>query len=130
MTELPDATSGERRDRRTATGIRRLLGRVRSAISRSGRRPESGPTEIERSTPIVVVTSAPLEPSRELRGELQATLGTYVRQLRGAGVPPEKMVTMVKGLVRRSIPTDLHPDAARELMEEAVRSSIDAYYAD
>jgi hypothetical protein len=64
-----------------------------------------------------------------LRRELCSGIVAYTRQLQSAGMRPEEMLVRVKAVVRDAMPLELEASAARDLMEDVVRASIDAYYA-
>ena len=66
--------------------------------------------------------SPPISPLVELRGAVEA----YVAALKAAGRPPESTVVMVKQIIAE---LDAPPDDADLLRREAVRWTIDAYYA-
>lgn len=72
----------------------------------------------------------------DLRGEMAATraalcdaVSGLTARLRREGVPPERMFVLVKESVRRGAPSGADVVAVRELMGEAVRCGIRAYYA-
>jgi hypothetical protein len=63
----------------------------------------------------------------ELRESLRDSVGAYVVVLRRTDVPPERAIVLVKSAVVESDPV---PDKYhRQVIEEAVRWAIDAYYA-
>jgi hypothetical protein len=51
-----------------------------------------------------------------------------VRHLKAEGLPAERMLVLVKTAVREATPPELDVYEARELMEDVVRWSVDAYY--
>jgi hypothetical protein len=63
-----------------------------------------------------------------LRAQLRASVSAYVRHLRDGGVPSERMVIDVKAAVREATPPELDAYEARDLMEDVVRWSVEAYY--
>jgi hypothetical protein len=68
-----------------------------------------------------------LAETARLRDDLRDSVTRYVLMLRGAAVPPERAVILVKNAVFES---DGYPDSHhREVVEEAVRWAVDAYYA-
>ena len=79
-------------------------------------------------------TEATLNQTRELfaeatrlRNELRDSVTAYVLVLRRTDIPPERAVILVKSAV---IESDRYPDSHhREVVEEAVRWAVDAYYA-
>ena len=52
----------------------------------------------------------------------------YVRHLKADGLPPERMLVLVKTAFREAAPPELDPVDARALMEDVVRWSVEAYY--
>jgi hypothetical protein len=85
-------------------------------------------TLLARSEALVGVSAELVRASLALRAELRASITAYVRHLRADGVPAERMVVLVKTTVRDAVPPELDAFEARELMEDVVRWSIDAYY--
>jgi hypothetical protein len=63
-----------------------------------------------------------------LREELHASVAAYVRSLRADGLAAERVVVLVKGVVRESTPGELDIGDARDLMEDVVRWAIEVYY--
>jgi hypothetical protein len=64
-----------------------------------------------------------------LDADLRACVAAYVGGLRGDGLPAERVVVLVKGTVREATPETLDVGEARDLMEDVVRWTIEAYYA-
>jgi len=63
----------------------------------------------------------------ELRDSLRDSVATYVAVLRQIDMPPQRAIVLVKSAVLES---DLFPDKHhRQVIEEAVRWAVDAYYA-
>ncbi len=66
------------------------------------------------------------------RAQLRASLTAYVTCLRGDGVPPERMLLLVKSAVAKplgaALPGSLGVIACWTMMEDAVRWSVEAYY--
>jgi hypothetical protein len=67
--------------------------------------------------------------SLAFRAQLRASVTAYVRRLRAERVPPQRMLVLVKSVVREGAPTELEAIDARDLMSAVVRWSIEAYYA-
>jgi hypothetical protein len=63
-----------------------------------------------------------------LFGYLRSTVCRYVRARRGAGVPVERVLPEVKGLVREASALEGAFDSADTLMAQVVRWTITAYY--
>jgi hypothetical protein len=73
---------------------------------------------------------APSAELQRLLGHLRSTLGRYVRQRREAGLPVERVLPEVKGLVREASALAGWFDPADTLMAQVVRWTITAYYGD
>lgn len=68
-----------------------------------------------------------LAQATELRESLRDSVADYVSVLRRINVPPERAIVLVKTAV---VEPDLVPDKHhRQVIEEAVRWAVDAYYA-
>jgi hypothetical protein len=84
----------------------------------------------------VAASAAPLgdpvdAPSPELvrrLTHLRSTVSRYARERREAGVPVERVIPEVKGLVREAASGEGWVDPAETLMAEVVRWAITAYY--
>ncbi len=59
------------------------------------------------------------------RSALCVAVGALARHLRHEGAPPQRMLVVVKDAVRAAVPEAL---GGRELMSDAVRCGIEAYY--
>jgi hypothetical protein len=79
--------------------------------------------------PLAAESGRLVRASQSLREQLRASVGAYARRLRTDGVPSERMLVLVKSAVRDATPRELDAIEARELMDEVVRWSIEAYYA-
>lgn len=104
-------------DRTRARLLRALLGRERASIA------------IARSAELVREPDHILQEAAALRDELRAGVIAYAREMHDEGVPPEQMLVEIKTAMREILPVELDVTASRELMADAVRWSIDAYYA-
>lgn len=105
--------------------------------------PESSEPRPDLSGPLDRLLDAP-GPSRASTGRADArsspdqldgtdlahVLDDYVRGLAERGVPPERMLVLVKAAVREGTPAELDTHTARALLDAAVRRSIAAFYAD
>ena len=108
--------------------IHETLTRARGAIEAAGERVASSRSTAARSsTPVDGATSVG-HASNALPVELRASVTAYVRHLRDDGVPPQRMLVLVKAAVRESAPPELDALEARALLEDVVRWSVDAYY--
>jgi hypothetical protein len=68
-----------------------------------------------------------LAQATEVRESVRDSVAAYVSVLRRIDVPPERAIVLVKSVVLES---DLVPDRHhRQVIQEAVRWAVDAYYA-
>ena len=68
-----------------------------------------------------------LAQAAQLRDGLRDSVRVYAAILRRTEIPPERAIILVKSAVRES---DGYPDNRHhEMVEEAVRWAVDAYYA-
>jgi len=115
------------RDLRNSDDVARLFERV--AAARAAAR-----TCAEVYVQVRREAQATRKESRELRTEtvrlreqLRETVTAYVSALRGIQTTPERAIVLVKSAV---VESDGYPDSHhREVVEEAVRWAVDAYYA-
>lgn len=63
------------------------------------------------------------------RDGLCDAVSALAASLRRDGLPPQRMLVAVKDAVRGAFPTPAEPLAARDVMSDAVRCGIAAYYA-
>jgi hypothetical protein len=109
------------------------LERVRAAIVASCAHQEQSRSLLAQAAELVGAARRGRRDSEALRGELgthlRASVTGYVGALRADGVPAERVVVAVKGIVREATPPRLDVHDARALMDEVVRWSIEAYYA-
>ncbi|GJG85802.1 hypothetical protein tb265_09830 [Gemmatimonadetes bacterium T265] len=104
--------------------VRTTAARALDAIAHAGLQPA-----IERA-------HAAVDARDVLRTELDATrvalcdaVRALAARLRADGAPPERMLVLVKDAVRGGAPAGTDPAVVRELMGDAVRCGIGAYYA-
>ena len=116
------------RDAAATDEVRRTIERARVAIQSSIERTARGQALLERTTLLADESQRLREASLQLRTQLRSAVTTYVRNLRDAGTPPERVLVSVKGVVRESFCRELSAAGARALLEDVVRWSIDAYY--
>jgi hypothetical protein len=100
--------------RQTLAAARERHARARLLLSRSAARLEQGERTVQQSL--------------AARAQLRASVTAYVRCLRAEQLPPERVLVLVKSAVRDDTPPELDVADARELMEDVVRWSIEAYY--
>jgi hypothetical protein len=108
--------------------IRETLQRVRAAIVASRGLTAQSREALARSEVLADTSARALHLSRALQGQLRASVAAYVRQLKSEGLPSERMLIEVKAAVREATPPELDVVEARELMEDVVRWSVEAYY--
>jgi hypothetical protein len=77
--------------------------------------------------PRVVASGETSSDVRSLRALVRASATAYARRLRNAGVPPERMVVLVKEAACQS---NAIGAAVQELTSDMVRWSIEAYFAE
>lgn len=120
------------RDAPRGPGARDGRERLRTAIAAICAHTEESHSAIAHATELMGGARRPrLDASAlrpELVAELRAALTAHVRSLRDATVPAERVVVLVKELVRDSTPPNAELSAARALLEEVVRWSIEIYY--
>lgn len=112
----------------TRAHVQHTLERARAAVAASGERAQSSEQLIARAELLVGESEALRRHSSAFRAQLRASVSAYVRHLRDAGTPSERMVVLVKGAVRDFAPRDLEATEARALMDDVVRWSIEAYF--
>ncbi len=67
--------------------------------------------------------------SLAIRDRLRETVAALAALERAKGVPPEKMLTLLKDMVNDAEAEKLDVSVARLLMDDVVRWGIEAYYA-
>lgn len=110
--------------------VRATLDRARAAIRASQERTEASRTLLAGSEALAGAPARMLQDSGALRAQLRASVTAYVRRLKAEGLPPERTIVLVKSAVRDGTPPELDAWEARELMEDVVRWSVEAYYDD
>ena len=108
--------------------IRQTLDRARTAMHEARERTTRSHTLLARAEALAGASPRAVQESVALRAELRASVTAYVRQLKADGMPSERMLVQVKSAVHDATPPELDPYEARELMEDVVRWSIEAYY--
>ena len=112
----------------TRDHIRNTIARARAAIRASRERTALSRSVLTRSAELAVASERTMQASLGLREQLRATVVAYVRQLKADGLPPERVLVLVKAAVLEATPPEFERGEARALMEEAVRWSVEAYY--
>ena len=77
----------------------------------------------------VVWTDALIGDEQLLRDKLRDTVAAIAGLERAKGMPPEKVLMLLKGLVLDADAEKLDVGAARSLTDDVVRWGIEAYYA-
>ena len=108
--------------------IRQTLERARSAIRESRERASTSRSLLARAEALADASGRVLQESLAIRAQLRASVTAYVRHLKDDGIPSERVVVLVKTAVRDAAPPELDAWDARDLMEDVVRWSIEAYY--
>ncbi len=109
--------------------VRATAERVLRAMAEARREQTEALEFITRPEALADVAIGTRRETATLRRELCSGIVAYTRQLQSAGMRPEEMLVRVKAVVRDAMPLELEASAARDLMEDVVRASIDAYYA-
>lgn len=109
--------------------VRASAGRALEAASRAHGLAEQSGRAMARARLALDERDALLADARTTRAALCDAVGALAARLRRDGVPPERMLVAVKAAVRGAAPAGTDPGAAQELMGDAVRSGIGAYYA-
>ena len=108
--------------------VRATLERARAAIRASRERAALSRSLLARAETLAGASTRVLRESQALRAQLRAYVTAYVRHLKAEGLPPERTIVLVKTAVRDGTPPELDVWEARELMEDVVRWSVEAYY--
>ena len=83
---------------------------------------------LARSETLVGVSERMVQESDALRAQLRASVAAYARRLKAEGQPSERMLVLVKTAVREAVPPEFDAVEVRELLEDVVRWSVEAYY--
>lgn len=97
--------------------LQQLLARVREAMRGSGSAIGDGDASARAR-----------RDAHALRAELRTSVGAHARRLRGEGLPPERMLVLLKEAVRDATLAELPSHRAKELLDDVVRWSVAAYY--
>ena len=108
--------------------VRATLIRARPAICAARARTQTSRTVLARAEALVGASAELVQASLALHAELRASITACVRRLHADGLPAERVLVRVKAAVREAMPSELEPSEARDLMEDAVRWTIEAYY--
>jgi hypothetical protein len=108
--------------------VRATLERARAAIRASRERALRSRAALGRAERLADESQRIMDASAALRDQLRAAVTAYVRDLRDDGLPSERVVVLVKSAIREATPPELDPSEARQLMADAVRWTVEAYY--
>jgi hypothetical protein len=113
----------------TRAHLQETIERVRRALDASERGQAQTRALFGRAEELAGESGRLVRESAALRSQLRDSATAYARHLHDDGLPSERMLVLVKAAVREATPSQLDPFEARELMDEIVRWSIEAYYA-
>jgi hypothetical protein len=108
--------------------IRETLDHARAVIRASQERTAASHSALARAEALAGASERVVNEALALRAQLRASVTAYVLHLRAGGAPPERMLVEVKSAVREATPPELDTFEARDLMEDVVRWSVEAYY--
>ena len=123
----PATPTGSTRPATNATAD--MVERVRAAIASACARQAQSRSLLAQAEAAVSGARRQRQDSAALRAELRASVEVYVRSLRSGGLPAERVVVLVKGVVRDATPDGVDVGDARDLLDDVVRWSIEVYYA-
>lgn len=106
-----------------------LLVRVVDAIAKSKESRARTRELLNQSEERVMWSDTLVGKSVAIRDRLRDTVVALATLERAKGVPPEKMLTLLKGIVIDAEADKLDAADARSLMDDVVRWGIEAYYA-
>jgi hypothetical protein len=112
-----------------AAALHETLARLATAIASTRERQRRGPLFRDRAQPILGAVTHRRQDGAIPKGEARAAVDAFAARLRADGVPPERMLVLVKAAVRDSAPGVLDQAQLHALTEDVVRWSIEAYYA-
>ena len=122
------ARRGQEGELGSRSHVQQTLDRARAAIRSARERTAISRSVLARAEALAGGSERVIQESIALRAQLRASVTAYVRHLKSDGLPPERMLVLVKTTVREGLPEDLDVYEARELMEDVVRWSVEAYY--
>jgi hypothetical protein len=106
----------------------RLASAIANIAATRPRELRSTPSHDQAAERVVTSPGSAEDPSA-VRLELRTTVAALARSLRAAGLPPERMLTLVKLEVTEADPDILREPMGRLLMSDVVRWSIEAFYS-
>jgi hypothetical protein len=108
--------------------IAQTLERARATIRASRALKGRSYSLLARAVSLVGASERMVQESDALRAQLRASVAAYARRLKAEGQPPERMLVLVKTAVRDAVPPEFDAVEVRELLEDVVRWSVEAYY--
>ena len=124
-----EGTEGEREGLGSREHVRETLDRVREVLSQSRERRARSSTALGRASALLAGSEAALQESLAVRAQLRAAVTAYVHRLHADGEPPERVLVLVKRAVRDAVPAEFSLADEEQLVSDAVRWSIEAYFA-
>ena len=106
-----------------------LLTRVVDAIAEAKTQRQRSEELLSQSQERITWSDTLLGQSISVRDRLRDTVAALATLERTKGVPPEKMLMLLKGIVLDAEGEKLDAADARSLMDDVVRWGIEAYYA-
>lgn len=112
-----------------ARDARVLLDRVVDAIADAKQHRAQSLELLQQSRERVAWSDTLVDRSLSIRDRLRDSVAALASLERTKGVPPEKMLMLLKGMVLDAEVEKLDVAVARSLMNDVVRWGIEAYYA-
>jgi hypothetical protein len=108
--------------------VRRTLADCRRTVETAQAQRARSQSLLARAADLIDRGERVVQQSLALRAQLRASVTAYVHHLRAEELPSERVLVLVKSTVREAAPPELDVVEARDLMEDVVRWSIEAYY--
>jgi hypothetical protein len=128
MFRPPEAPDPLRAPIGTREHVRRTLANARETLAAARTQHARSRSLLARAAALLDQGERVVQQSVALRAQLRASVTAYVHSLRAEQLPPQQVLVQVKSAVREATPPELDVVDARELMEDVVRWSIEAYY--
>ena len=109
--------------------VRRTLHRVALATAEARARHERSLALLDRARVLLDDSSRIIQGASVARTEAKAAVTALVVRLRTEGLPPQRVLIVLKDAARDAAPPELELIDQRSLVEDVVRWSIAAYYA-
>jgi hypothetical protein len=120
-----DASPGTRY--RTVLDARALLARTVETVAESKTQRQRDHQHVHKALEHVVWSDYLMGESRGIADQLHRAIGSVVTVERDNGAPPEKVVTLLKGMITDARADKLGPEA-QSLVDDVVRWGIESYY--